>query len=324
MQTLILTRAQIRDLLDANELLPALREAFIAHSTRRSVEAMRIPVSLPETEVPAGASGMLLAPGLVPGIPAYTVKVHAKFPGQEPAIRGALLLHDMATGGLLAILESSYLTGLRTGLAGALGADALARPEAETVAIIGAGAQGRAQLAALRLLRAIRHVRVYDPLAAARESFAADPCCRDLAVHLCATLEEAVDGAEIVIAATWAREPFLFLRHVRPGTHITTLGPDQPGKCEVAAEVLNAARVVVDDRRLALEMGAVGGAGLGADAIDAELGEVLAGTRPGRTSPEEVTVFGSVGLAFQDLAAGWLAYRLALARGLGSGIDLLA
>jgi ornithine cyclodeaminase/alanine dehydrogenase-like protein (mu-crystallin family) len=324
MQTLILTRTQIRDLLDANELLPALREAFIAHSTRRSVEAMRIPVSLPETEVPAGASGMLLAPGLVPGIPAYTVKVHAKFPGQEPAIRGALLLHDMATGGLLAILESSYLNGLRTGLAGALGADALARPEAETVAIIGAGAQGRAQLAALRLLRAIRHVRVYDPLAAARESFAADPCCRDLAVHLCATLEEAVDGAEIVIAATWAREPFLFLRHVRPGTHITTLGPDQPGKCEVAAEVLNAARVVVDDRRLALEMGAVGGAGLGADAIDAELGEVLAGTRPGRTSPEEVTVFGSVGLAFQDLAAGWLAYRLALARGLGSGIDLLA
>lgn len=324
MQTLILTRTQIRDLLDADELLPALREAFIAHSTRRSVEAMRIPVSLPQTEVPAGASGMLLAPGLVPGIPAYTVKVHAKFPGQEPAIRGALLLHDMATGGLLAILESSYLTGLRTGLAGALGADALARPEAETVAIIGAGAQGRAQLAALRLLRAIRHVRVYDPLAAARESFAADPCCRDLAVHLCATLEEAVDGAEIVIAATWAREPFLFLRHVRPGMHITTLGPDQPGKCEVAAEVLNAARVVVDDRRLALEMGAVGGAGLGADAIDAELGEVLAGTRPGRTSPEEVTVFGSVGLAFQDLAAGWLAYRLALARGLGSGIDLLA
>lgn len=323
MQTLILTRSQMRDLLDEHDVLQALRDAFIAYSTRRSVEAMRIPVALPAQDTPPGASGMLLAPGVVAGIPAYTVKVHAKFPGQDPAIRGALLLHDLATGGLLAIMESSYLTGLRTGLAGALGADALARPDAETVAIIGAGAQGRAQLAALRLVRPISRVRVYDPVAAAYAHFADDPCCNGLSMHLCQTLEEAVDGADIVITATWAKEAFLFLRHVRPGMHITTLGPDQPGKCEIAAEVLKAARVVVDDRRLALEMGAVGGAGLGLEVICAELGEVLAGTRPGRTSPQDVTVFGSVGLAFQDLAAGWLAYRLALARNVGQSIDLL-
>ena len=98
---------------------------------------------LPPTGAAQGASGMLLAPGLVPGIPAYSVKVHAKFPGRDPAIGGVLLIHDLATGTLLAVLESSHLTALRTGLAGALGADALARPDAQTVAIVGGGAQGR-------------------------------------------------------------------------------------------------------------------------------------------------------------------------------------
>jgi ornithine cyclodeaminase len=93
---------------------------------------------------------MLLAPGVVPSIPAYSVKVHAKFPGSEPAIRGLLVLHDLATGAPLAVMESSYLTALRTGLVGALGADVLAPTDASTVAIIGAGAQGQAQLVAAR------------------------------------------------------------------------------------------------------------------------------------------------------------------------------
>lgn len=324
MDTLLLTRSEIAALLEPAALLAALRDAFAAYSTRRTVGAMRVPVSLPAGEVPPGASGMLLAPGLVPGIPAYSVKVHAKFPGQDPAIRGVLVLHDLATGAPLAVMESSHLTALRTGLAGALGADALARPDTRAVATVGAGAQGRAQLAALRLVRPVAAVRVLDLVPAAAEAFAADPACAGLDVHAAASLEEALDGADVVVTATWAREPFLFARHLRPGLHVTTLGPDQPGKCEVAADALRAALVVVDDRRLALEMGAVGGAGLGPEVIHAELGEVLSGTRPGRRSAGEVTVFGSVGLAFQDLAAGWLACTRARERGIGRSLDLLA
>lgn len=203
--TLMLTRADMRALLDEQALLDALRQAFVAYSTRRSVEAMRIPVPLPVSDVPAGASGMLLAPGLVPGIPAYSVKVHAKFPGRDPAIRGVLLLNDLQTGDLLAMMESSYLTALRTGLAGALGADALARPEARTVAIIGAGAQGRAQLAALRLLRRIDRVQVFDPVPQAVADYLAQPCCAGIAAVGCGSLEEAMQAADIVITATWAR-----------------------------------------------------------------------------------------------------------------------
>lgn len=225
---------------------------------------------------------MLLAPGLAHGIPAYSVKVHAKFPGSDPAIRGVLILHDLATGAPLGILESSYLTALRTGLAGALGADVLAVPAAHCAAIIGAGAQGRFQLAALRTVRSIDSVRVYDLSEEAIRRFLADPVCDGLKASAAASIDDVLDGAEIVVAATWAREPFLFRRHLRPGMHITTLGPDQPGKCEVAKDALEAALVVADDRDLAVEMGAVGGVGLGVEAIHAELGEVIAGARPGR------------------------------------------
>jgi ornithine cyclodeaminase len=324
METLILTRSEVAALLEPMPLLEALREAFAAYSTARVVDAMRVPVTLPADLVPEGASGMLLAPGLVPGIPAYSVKVHAKFPGGNPAIRGVLVLHDLATGAPLAVMESSHLTAVRTALAGALGADVLARPDATHVAIIGAGAQGRSQLEALRLVRPIRAARVLDTSQAASDRFLADPARNGLEASSAASLEEVLEGADIVVTATWAREPFLFERHLREGLHITTLGPDQPGKCEVAADALRASTVVVDDRRLALEMGAVGGAGLGADAIHAELGEVVAGTRPGRSGPSDVTVFGSVGLAFQDLAAGWLAYGLARQRNVGRALDLLS
>jgi ornithine cyclodeaminase/alanine dehydrogenase-like protein (mu-crystallin family) len=103
---------------------------------------------------------MVLVPGLVRGIPAYTVKVRAKFPGRDPAIRGVLHLYDLETGGLLAVMDSGHLTAERTGLAGAVAADVLARPEAESAAIV--GAQGEAQLRCLALVRLLRRVSVYD------------------------------------------------------------------------------------------------------------------------------------------------------------------
>jgi ornithine cyclodeaminase/alanine dehydrogenase-like protein (mu-crystallin family) len=324
MKTLILTRSEIVALLEASLLLCALRDAFRAYSTERTVDAIRVPVPLPQSAAPQGASGMLLAPGLVPGIPAYSVKVHAKFPGENPAISGVIVLHDLTTGKPLALLESSYLTALRTAMAGALAVDILALPEATRVAIIGAGAQGRSQLQALRMVRPIRSVRVLDPSSTARSLFIADACCEGLDVTIASSLEEALEDAEIVVTATWARDPFLFRKHLKVGMHINTFGPDQPGKCELAADVLTGSVVIVDDRGLAVEMGSVGGAGLDGDVIHAELGEVIAGIKPGRLDRSSVTVFGSVGLPFQDLAAAWLVYCLANKRESTRSIDLLS
>jgi ornithine cyclodeaminase len=145
-----------------------------------------------------------------------------------------------------------------------------------------------------------------------------------LAVEAAESAADAVREARVVFTATWAREPFIQAGMLAPGAHVTTLGPDEPGKAEVAADVIRNALFVCDDRMLAVEMGAIGGVGLGSDAIAAELGEVLAGLHPGRTSSEQVTVYGGVGLAFQDLVAAWAIYQAARLRGVGRGIDFIA
>jgi hypothetical protein len=111
---------------------------------------------------------------------------------------------------------------------------------------------------------------------------------------------------------------------LQPGTHVSTIGPDEPGKCEVSAEVIRDAVFVCDDRDLAVSTGAIGGAKLGADAISAELGEVIGGAHPGRMNAEQITVYGGVGLAFQDAVGAWQIYRAALSRGVGREIDFLA
>jgi len=137
------------------------------------------------------------------------------------------------------------------------------------------------------------------------------------------SLAEALEGADIVVAATWAREAFLYPEMLEPGAHVTTLGADEPGKREVSAELILESRFFRDDRALALQNGAVGNVGLDDAAITGELGAVLAGRQLGRLS-DELTVYGGVGLAWMDLVATWWVYRAALEAGVGRRLDFLA
>jgi hypothetical protein len=131
-ETLILNRAEIKVLVSPHEALEPMRDAIRLYSTQRTVPALRIPSPLPPP-APSDAGAMILVPGVVAGIPAYTVKVHAKHPGRDPAIQGVIILSSLESGATLAILESGFLTSLRTGLAGAIGADVLARLDARTL-----------------------------------------------------------------------------------------------------------------------------------------------------------------------------------------------
>jgi alanine dehydrogenase len=294
--TLLLSRTALDDLLDPDACLAALRAGFLGPPG--GAPPRRVPTALPG---PGTATALL--PGLVDGVPAYTVKVNAKFPGADPALRGVVCLHDLATGALLALLDSATVTAYRTGLAAALGTHALARKTADTVAVVGAGAQADLVVRGLRRLRPVRGLLVTDRDPRRAEAFAVRHGGR-------AVPTEAVAGAEIVVAATWAREPVLRAGDVAPGAHVTSLGADEPGKCELAVDLLRAARVFVDDVALSLATGALGNAGLAADAAAGTLGEVLAGTA-GRASDEERTVYAPVGLPWQDLALAWLAFRAA-------------
>ncbi|PWK86142.1 ornithine cyclodeaminase [Lentzea atacamensis] len=248
-------------------------------------QRVRVPVT-------PDVTAMILVPGLAPGIPAYTVKVHAKNPNRSPAITGVICLHDLETGDLLALIDSAGLTALRTGLGGALGAHLLARPDARTVTVIGAGAQGRAQLEALAALRPIDSVEVRDTNPAAEVEFVAWAA----GLGITAVAGDASGGVgEIVLMATWSREPVL--HRVPPGTHVTSLGADEPGKAELAPELLAGALVVVDD------------AGLAHVAADTTIGAVLRGEHAGRSSADQVTVYSPAGLPMQDLVIAWHVYR---------------
>jgi ornithine cyclodeaminase/alanine dehydrogenase-like protein (mu-crystallin family) len=320
-ETLILNRAEIKALVSPREALEPMRDAFRLYSTQRTVPALRVPSPLP-APAPSDAGAMILVPGVVAGIPAYTVKVHAKYPARDPAIQGVIILSSLETGETLAIMESGFLTALRTGLAGAIAAVVLARSDARTVAIVGAGAQSILQLEMLLLVRPITRARVYDISALRAGEFAArNRSLLGIEIEPAGKLATAIRDADIVVTATWASEAFLHRDMIGPGTHITTLGADQPGKAEVSADLLRSSLFVCDDRELAAAMGPASGAGVGAEVIDAELGEVIAGMHPGRTEADQITIFGSVGLAFQDLVVGWFAYQEALKRGVGYRID---
>lgn len=320
MPTLILSAADVRRLLDRAALLPALRDGFAAYSASRTIAAQRAGSPLPG---PGGRSVMVVYPGLIEGIPAFTVKVNAKIPGAARSVVGSIHLADLDTGAVLAILDSVVITAERTALAGALAADVLARSVTPRVAVIGAGVQGEAQVRALQHVRRVERVDVVDVVPGRAEAYAArvGPA---LGVEVVARerVADAVRDADVIITATWSKSPFLTRAMVRDGVHITAVGADEPAKGEVDAGLVASSLFVCDDRDLAAGMGAIAGAGLGPDAIHAELGEIIAGTKAGRTSDRQVTIFGTVGLAFQDLAAAWQVYRSAREQGVGTVVTL--
>lgn len=319
MSTLVLTRSEVAALLEPLHLLDTIRQGFIS-AAGASIAPLRARSALSQN----GTTATVLFPGLLPGIPAYSVKVHAKFPDETPAIRGLIHLFGVETGALLAVMDSGHLTALRTAAAGAVAADALARPDAGHVALIGAGVQNAWQLELLAHVRPLHTVTVYDTAPLKTGLFVRRLADKTEAKLVPAdSLVEALADADIVVAATWAKESFLYPDLLKPGAHVTTLGADEPGKREVSAELILKSRFFCDDRALALQMGAVGNVGLDSGAISGELGEVLAGQQPGRIG-DAFTVYGGVGLAWMDLAAAWSVYRTALNVGVGQRVDFLA
>ena len=310
--TLVLTRSDLEAVLDVDDCLGALRAGFRASAG--AVVGQRV-----RTDLPFPGTATALIPGLLPGIEAYTVKVNAKFPGARPALRGVICLHAGADGELLALLDSATVTAWRTGLAAALGTDLLAGP-GDSVAVIGAGAQAELMLRGLRALgRPYPDLVVHDTDDDRAAAFAARHGGRTVG-----SAPEAAATADTLLLATWSRQPLLRLADTRAGQHVTSLGADEPGKQELAADLLHSALLVVDDRELAADMGALAAAGLPAAAADATLGEVLRGEHPGRMSEETRSVYAPVGLPWQDLALAWVAYERAVREGVGRRVDLLA
>jgi alanine dehydrogenase len=292
-----LDEAAVGRLLRMQEVIPAMESALADFSSGKVVQPTRVMVSVAEHR---GFLGLM---------PAYTgtalgTKLVAFYPHNKgvPTHHATILLFKPESGEPLATMDGRLITEVRTAAVSAVATERLARADASVLAIIGSGVQARSHLEALRLVREFREVRVWSPRRAA--AFA-----EEHGVRAAASAEEAVRGADVVITATTSPTPVLSGEWLSPGAHINAVGAPRPDWRELDDEVLRRARIYVDSREAAIkESGDV----IAAGEIFAEVGEVVAGTNPGRRSPEEVTLFKSLGLAVEDVATAELVYRKAL------------
>lgn len=239
----------------------------------------------------------------------------------------ALPLFDATTGEPLAVLDGVGMNPYKTGAVGAVGVDALARENASTLGLIGSGTQARGQLLATATVRDLETVSVFSPTKTHREEFAEEMNeTLDATVEAVESSADAVTGSDIVITATRASDPVFDGDLIEPGTHVTAMGQYHPQKREIDAKTVSRGTYVVDlegrlDQDAGAYIAALEGGTIDTDHVHGELGAVVAGERPGRQSPEEITVFDSGGTAIETVAAGKLLYDRATTEGRGNEIE---
>jgi len=330
MKLRILSGADVRRAVTMAEAIQAVREAYVQLSTGQAVVPLRTPVPVAKRE---GVT--LFMPAYLTGSDALGAKIVSVFPANParglPLIHAVVLVVDAETGRPLALMDGTYLTALRTGAASGVATDLLARRDARVAAIFGAGAQARTQLEAVCTVRKIEQVWVYDLDRRAAEAYVEEmkgrghPIPADISVA--GSPAQAVRNADLICTATTSRTPVFADADLKPGVHINGIGSYTPDMQEVPAETVARARVVVDSRLASL---AEAGdliiplrQGLIAETdIHGEIGQVAAGTLPGRSSDQEITFFKSVGVAVQDVAVAHLILRRAAGLGLGSEVML--
>jgi alanine dehydrogenase len=309
-ELLYLSRADVERLLDIDSMLEALGKALVVFSSGITSVPPRIGARV-------GERGLLGAmAGYVPGI-ALEVKLVSVFPGNHdhglPSHQGLIMVFDEDTGVPLALMDGSYITAMRTGGTAAVAARLLAREEASVLAILGAGVQGGSHLETFARIRDFKEIRV-----ASRDSDKAQAlAARDRRAVVARSFEAAVRGADVVACCTDAREPILSREWLKPGVHVSSVGGTWGP--ELDAATIAAGRVFVEWRGAATNpppAGAIELQGLDANSLT-EVGEVLAGTKPGRQSGEEITIYKSTGHAVEDAAAARLVYDRAKAEGVG-------
>lgn len=327
---LVLREDDVRSILTMPDAVNVLDEAFRHQASGMSRNQPRSRIVLPEAR---GVLHVLSAyvpgqpghpeqegPGLV-GLKAYT--------GFASGVRFAVLLYSGADGALLAIIEADLLGQMRTGAASGVATRYLARADARVVGLLGTGGQARTQLLAMCAVRPVEHVLVYGRDSERRRAF-----CEEMAgvigvsVTPVASAEEAVREADIVVTATTAREPILSGAWLRAGAHVNAMGSNWHNRREVDDETVERSTVVVvdalDQARIEagdLIMPAAAGRFDWARAV--ELGAVVSGNTPGRTAPDEITFFKSLGIGLEDVAVAGHVYHLARERGLGSELAIL-
>ncbi|HEX3562561.1 MAG TPA: ornithine cyclodeaminase family protein [Solirubrobacterales bacterium] len=327
---LLLSRTEVEDLLDPEALIDELAEAMADLSAGRASVPHRVGALVPERE------GMLAAmPGYAPSAGALASKLVTLFPGNAgtalPTHQAVIAVFEPDNGRPAALLDGTAITAIRTGAGSALATRLLARDDAAALAILGTGVQARSHARAVSGVRAFEELRVAGRDHAKAEAMAEELAGElDLAVRAAASWEEACDGADVVCATTHALEPVVRREWLAPGAHVTSVGYNVHGR-EVDDATVVDSLVVVESREAALAPVPAGSNDLlqpiergliGVEHVHTEIGELVEGSKPGRSSSEQITLYKSVGVAVQDGAAAALVVRAARERGSGREVEL--
>jgi ornithine cyclodeaminase len=316
---LVLSEEDVREVLDMESCIGAMEDVLAALERDELTMPLRFVVR-------SGGEQLM---GLMPAhrggqAPLFSLKEIVIAPGNSARgldpHQGAVLLHDGETGVLQAVVNASAITEIRTAAVSAVATKLLARPGARTVAILGSGVQGRSHAVAMRSVIDDAELRIWSRTPAHAEALA-------LESHavVCQTVDEALDGADVICTCTSSRDPIVRRASLPPGAHVNAVGSSIPSARELEADVVAEASLFVDRRESTLNesgdyLSAVAEKGIGPDHIVAELGELLVGRHPGRRDEDELTVFKSLGVAVEDLAAAALCVERARERGVGAEV----
>jgi alanine dehydrogenase len=328
---LILNREEVKKCLSMKEAIEAMRSAFKQLTLGEAVIPLRTGIQM---EKNMGSTRFM--PVYLAGSDQAGIKIASNFKTNRskglPTLISAVFLFDPRTGEPLALMDSTYLTALRTGAASGLATSFMANPNSRVLAIFGAGAQGRTQLQAVCDIREIDQIWVFDVDQYSAERFVEEARSWSGSVppdiRVARTSQEAVEQADVICTATTSPLPLFEDRHVKAGAHINGVGSFTPQTREIGTETVCRSRIVVDHRATALaEAGdlliPIQGGVLQENDIHAELGELVLGRKQGRKTREEITFFKSVGLAVQDLAVGMKVLERAIEKKMGVEVSLL-
>jgi ornithine cyclodeaminase len=327
MKILVLNHSEVEELLPIRECIPVMEDALAGLARGEAHQPLRMIVQ------PPGAAGdMALMPSYRAGDrAAYGLKAVCFFAG-NPALgldshQGGVMLFSAETGELLALMNASAITAIRTAAVSGVATKLLARDDASELAIIGSGVQARAHLEAMSCVRAIKRARVASLAIDHARRFAEEIGSRyPFTIEPVEGVEAAVRGADLIVTATTAEQPILKREWISAGAHVNIVGSSIPTTREVDTATMAAASLFVDRRESTLNEGgdylfAMREGAIGPDHIRAEIGELLIDKHPGRASPEEITVFKSLGLAIEDLASAAYLYRRAKETQAGAWVE---
>jgi alanine dehydrogenase len=331
MKTLLLSESAVKEVLSMEDVIPAVESAF----RMKGVGNAQMPPKQ-YLFIKKHTGDLRTMPSYLEDIDVVAVKIVNVHPNNRikhnlPTVMATIQLIDPTTGAPLAIMGGTWITDLRTGAAGAIATKYLANDDPQIIGLVGAGAQAKTQLMGLlQLHQKIEEIRVWSRTTTSARSYANDVeslHSRVPRIVPVTSIQNAVQGADIVVTTTPSRTPLVSEDWIDDGTHINCIGADAPGKQELDPAILTRAKIVVDCAEQGCHSGEINvplAQGIITEEdIWGDICEIVAGLKPGRTSTDEITVFTSTGLAIQDAASAHIAYTRALERNLGEFVEII-